>query len=69
MCVIISRECDGILIGATDRVQRLKDARSEAQKEIDEYRKSKEDEFNAFQSSVRTIDSAFGLRLISIISA
>ncbi|VDB88653.1 unnamed protein product [Peniophora sp. CBMAI 1063] len=33
------------------RVQRLKDARTEAQKEIDEYRKSKEDEFNAFQSS------------------
>ncbi|KAI0028923.1 H+-ATPase G subunit-domain-containing protein [Vararia minispora EC-137] len=33
------------------RVQRLKDARSEAQKEIDEYRKAKEAEFAEFQSS------------------
>ena len=62
------RESDYIFIGATDRVQRLKDARSEAQKEIDEYRKSKEDEFNAFQSSVRIIDTGIWLRLISIIS-
>jgi hypothetical protein len=36
-----------------DRVQRLKDARAEAQKEIDEYRKAKDAEFSAFQSSVR----------------
>ncbi|KAH7914853.1 V-type ATPase [Hygrophoropsis aurantiaca] len=33
------------------RVQRLKDARSEATKEIDEYRKSKDTEFKAFESS------------------
>jgi hypothetical protein len=37
----------------TDRVQRLKDARAEAGKEIDEYKKSKEDEFKKFEQSVR----------------
>ena len=54
MCVICASHMSHRgLTGFVDRVQRLKDARSEAQKEIDEYRKSKEDEFNAFQSSVR----------------
>jgi hypothetical protein len=38
----------------TDRVQRLKDARAEAGKEIDEYKKTKEDEFKKFEQSVRT---------------
>nr|POE79737.1 v-type proton atpase subunit g [Quercus suber] len=33
-----------------DRTKRVKDARSEAQKEIDDYRKQKEDEFKAFES-------------------
>ncbi|KAJ6581374.1 H+-ATPase G subunit-domain-containing protein [Mycena capillaripes] len=33
------------------RVQKLKDARSEASKEIEEYKKAKEDEFKAFESS------------------
>ncbi|KAJ7834107.1 H+-ATPase G subunit-domain-containing protein [Mycena leptocephala] len=33
------------------RVQKLKDARSEASKEIDEYKKAKEEEFKAFESS------------------
>jgi len=33
------------------RVQRLKDARTEATKEIEEYRRVKEEEFTAFQSS------------------
>ena len=37
----------------TDRVQRLKEARTEATKEIEEYRKLKEDEFKAFEASVR----------------
>lgn len=36
-----------------DRVQRLKDARSEAAKEIEEYKKQKEAEFKAFEASVR----------------
>jgi hypothetical protein len=38
-----------------DRVQRLKDARTEADKEIEAYRKVKEQEFTAFQSSVSPI--------------
>ncbi|KAF9530350.1 H+-ATPase G subunit-domain-containing protein [Crepidotus variabilis] len=33
------------------RVQKLKDARSEAQKEIDGYKKVKEEEFKAFEAS------------------
>ncbi|KAG6812741.1 hypothetical protein H0H92_000787 [Tricholoma furcatifolium] len=33
------------------RVQRLKDARSEASKEIDAYKQAKETEFRAFESS------------------
>ncbi|KAF5362038.1 hypothetical protein D9756_002467 [Leucocoprinus leucothites] len=33
------------------RVQRLKDARTEASKEIDEYKKTKEAEFKAFEAS------------------
>ena len=39
----------------TDRVQRLKDARSEAAKEIEEYKKAEEQEFKAFEQSVRPI--------------
>ncbi len=35
-----------------DRIQRLKDARAEAQKEIEEYKRTKEQEFNAFQATV-----------------
>jgi V-type H+-transporting ATPase subunit G len=37
---------------STDRVQKLKDARSQATKEIEEYKKAKEQEFKAFESSV-----------------
>jgi hypothetical protein len=36
-----------------DRIQKLKDARAEAQKEIEEYKQTKEQEFNAFQATVR----------------
>ena len=36
-----------------DRVQKLKDARSEAEKEIEQYKKMKEQEFKAFEDSVR----------------
>jgi V-type H+-transporting ATPase subunit G len=36
----------------TDRVRRLKDARTEADGEIEAYRNAKEQEFSAFQSSV-----------------
>jgi len=33
------------------RVQKLKDARAEASKEIEEYKKSKDEEFQAFEAS------------------
>lgn len=35
-----------------DRTQKLKDARAEAEKEIEEYRKTKEQEFQAYERSV-----------------
>jgi len=35
-----------------DRVQKLKDARAEASREIDEYKRTKEQEFKAFEASV-----------------
>ena len=35
-----------------DRVQKLKDARSEAEKEIEDYKALKEKEFKAFEQSV-----------------
>jgi hypothetical protein len=38
---------------AIDRVQKLKDARTEAGKEIEGYKKAKEQEFKSFESSVR----------------
>lgn len=38
-----------------DRVQRLKDARSEASKEVNEYRKQKEEDFKTFESKVRNM--------------
>lgn len=41
----------------SDRVQRLKDARAEATKEIEEYKQAKEHEFRAFESSVRQFAS------------
>ena len=37
----------------TDRLQKLKDARAEASKEIEAYKKAKEAEFKSFESSVR----------------
>ena len=35
-----------------DRTKRVKDAKAEAQKEIEEYRKKKEEEFKKFESEV-----------------
>lgn len=37
----------------SDRVQKLKDARTEALKEIEQYKKEKDAEFKAFEASVR----------------
>ena len=42
----------GLFTPHTDRVKRLKDARTEADEEIEAYRMAKEQEFSAFQSSV-----------------
>lgn len=36
----------------TDRTKRVKDARNEAQKEIEEYRKQKDEEFKKFEKEV-----------------
>jgi vacuolar-type H+-ATPase subunit H len=36
-----------------DRTKRVKDARSEAQKEIEDYKKEKEDEYQKFEKEVR----------------
>lgn len=41
----------------TDRTKRVKDARSEAEKEINEYRDQKEGEFGAFEKKVSLRDS------------
>lgn len=41
----------------TDRVQRLKDARAEANKEIQEYKKSKEEEYKKFEGDVRRFNT------------
>ena len=35
-----------------DRTKRVKDARSEAQKEIEDYRKQKEEDFKKFETEV-----------------
>lgn len=36
----------------SDRTKRIRDAKAEAQKEIEEYRKQKEDEFKKFEAEV-----------------
>ena len=38
-----------------DRTKRVKDAKNEAQKEIEEYRQKKEEEFKKFESEVRLL--------------
>ena len=58
----IARECmpsttwqlaiDDLTLPLSDRTKRVKDAKSEAQKEIEEYRKKKEEEFKKFESEV-----------------
>jgi hypothetical protein len=42
-----------VLTPLTDRTKRIRDAKSEAQKEIEEYRKQKEEEFKKFEGEVR----------------
>lgn len=38
----------------TDRTKRVKEARDQAKREIDEYKKQKEDEFKKFEAEVCT---------------
>jgi len=40
-----------------DRIQKLKDARADASKEIERYKQVKEQEFRAFESAVRFMPS------------
>ncbi|KAF3939891.1 hypothetical protein ABW19_dt0210246 [Dactylella cylindrospora] len=47
---LLNAEQDAQKIVQKDRVQRVKDARSEAQKEIEEYRQKKEEEFQKFEA-------------------
>ena len=46
------REDDHSRMTFADRTKRVKDARSEAQKEIEDYRKQKEEEFKKFETEV-----------------
>lgn len=39
----------------TDRTKKVKEARDEAKKEIDEYRKTKDEEFKKFESEVESL--------------
>ena len=58
-----ARQCELVLLASipldlttiplSDRTQKLKDANSEAEKEINEYRSLKEEEFKKFEQSVR----------------
>jgi len=41
----------------TDRTKKVKEARDEAKKEIDEYRKTKDEEFKKFESEVGSLIS------------
>lgn len=43
-----------------DRTKRVKDAKSEAQKEIEEYKKQKQEEFKKFEAEVRTAERVIG---------
>jgi hypothetical protein len=44
-----------------DRTKRVKEARDEAKKEIEEYRKGKDDEFKKFEAEVRLLASLSAL--------
>ena len=50
--LMLNKSTERSLRVLTDRTQRLKDARSQATKEIEDYRTAKELEFKAFEASV-----------------
>ncbi|KAL1296588.1 hypothetical protein AAFC00_000084 [Neodothiora populina] len=45
----IVQKASSFILTVADRTKRVKDARSEAQKEIEEYRQKKEEEFKSFE--------------------
>ncbi|CAG8979362.1 hypothetical protein HYALB_00002488 [Hymenoscyphus albidus] len=47
---LLDAERDAQKIVQTDRTKRVKEARDEAKKEIDSYKKSKDDEFKSFEA-------------------
>jgi hypothetical protein len=47
-----------------DRVQKLKDARSEAAKEIEEYKSKKEAEYKKFETDVRALSHLIIARML-----
>lgn len=49
---VVSTIFPELTLTATDRVQKLKDARSEAAKEIEAYKGRKDEEFKKFESEV-----------------
>jgi len=51
----------------SDRTKRVKDARNEAQKEIDDYKKEKDTEYQKFEQEVRiTLGYGGGQRLMAV---
>lgn len=48
-----------------DRTKRVKDAKSEAQKEIEEYRKQKEEEFKKYEKEVCRDDGVLSIGTIN----
>ena len=52
-----------------DRTKRVKDAKAEAQKEIEEYRKKKQEEYKQFESEVTTAPSSWLYTLADVPSA
>ena len=55
MCATAAAPCLTALTPPPDRTKRVKDARNEAQKEIEDYRKQKDAEFQKFEKEVRTL--------------
>ena len=57
-CCNTSCLCSSVFMNINvDRVQKLKDARAEAAKEIEAYRAQKEKDFTSFESEVRNISA------------
>ncbi|KAI9677371.1 MAG: hypothetical protein M1817_006323 [Caeruleum heppii] len=55
---LLDAEREAQKIVQKDRTKRVKDARSEAQKEIDDYRKQKDQEFKKFESEAGLVHTS-----------